>query len=474
MNSVSDRRSSAALVCLLRRNSWFVTAVLVGAMVRLLVQVTFPPAFIYSDGPTYLALAHALRPSMDRTVGYSVLLRVLSFATRDVWLVAVVQHLLGLVTAVVMYGLLRRWQVSPLAATLATLPALFDTMELVLEHSVMSDVPFDLLLLLGIGALAWRRRPSYVLVAAGGVLLGLAVLVRVIGEPVIVAAVAYCVGAGPGTGLRGRVLRCAVALVAFAVPVAGYAAWYHSWARTWALDQAGGRALYMRATSFVDCSKIEVPAYERRLCPPEPLGQRQDPTFYGWHDSTTVPALVLPGGVTRDQALHDFGVAAIRAQPWAYAGVVARDIAMNFAPARLDFYEYNSAHKWSFHYYVDYQPTNPATRPAYATYGGQQPQSLQPLADVFTVYGFTVFLSGTLMLALLVVALAGLVAGRRGAPPTRPLTFLTTATALLLMIAPAVTAEFTWRYQLAAVILLPMGAALGWTRLSPEGRLPTT
>src|SRR5205807_6192213 len=103
------------------------------------------------------------------------------------------------------------------------------------------------------------------------------------------------------------------------------------------------------------------PAYERTLCPPEPVGQRQDPTIYGWHDLETVPAMVLPPGVTADQAMRNFGMAAIKAQPWDYAKVVLRDIVMNFAPLRLDFYEYNSTHKWGFQYYVDYQPTNPGT-----------------------------------------------------------------------------------------------------------------
>jgi hypothetical protein len=38
------------------------------------------------------------------------------------------------------------------------------------------------------------------------------------------------------------------------------------------------------------------------------------------------------------------------------------------------------------------------------------------------------------------------------------------------MLVPAVTAEFTWRYQLPAVVFLPMGAALAWTRLTGPRR----
>ena len=51
-----------------------------------------------------------------------------------------------------------------------------------------------------------------------------------------------------------------------------YAAWYHAEHGVWALTESGGRALYMRTTGFVDCSTFTMPAYERPLCPAEPLG----------------------------------------------------------------------------------------------------------------------------------------------------------------------------------------------------------
>ncbi len=40
-----------------------------------------------------------------------------------------------------------------------------------------------------------------------------------------------------------------------------------------------------------------------------------------------------------------------------------------------------------------------------------------------------------------------------------------TLTGLGLLLVPAMTAQFVWRYQLPALALLPAGAALGYTAL---------
>src|SRR3954451_19800136 len=111
---------------LLRDHRPFLALLVLGIVVRVVVQVAFPPAFVFSDGPGYLALVDHLTPLPDRVVGYGAALAALSHLTRDVWLIAIVQHLLGLLTAVLAYVTLRRWRVGPWAAALATVPVLFD------------------------------------------------------------------------------------------------------------------------------------------------------------------------------------------------------------------------------------------------------------------------------------------------------------------------------------------------------------
>ena len=457
---------------MLREHRLFLVALAAGVVVRVAVVVAFPPGFVLSDGPTYLAQVDDLYPRTDRVVGYGFLLDGLATMSRAVWLVTAVQHGLGLLTAVLLYVLLRRRSVPGGLATLACLPVLLDAMQLVLEHSPLSDVLFVLLVVAGIAALAWHERPSLSTAALGGALLGLAVCVRVVGQPLVVVAVIFCLCAA--ATWRARVLTSMVVVASFAVPVAAYVAWYHAEHGVWAMTESGGRALYMRTTGFVDCSRFEMPDYERPLCPAEPLGSRQDPTDYGWHTPDATHGLVLPDGVTYDEAMGDFAWRAIRAQPGEYAQIVARDLMLTFTAERTDHYEYDTAYKWRLDTYVTLEPTA-RSRASYAAHGGDQLEVRLPLAEWLAWYGWTVYAWGPLLLLLTVVALAGLVLRRPAAAPgVRPLLFLLVASAAGLVAAPAATAQFVWRYQLPYVVLVPAAAALAVVRLSGRfsGRHP--
>jgi hypothetical protein len=466
----------------LRDHRAFVIALALAAVLRVAVVVAFPPGFVFSDGPTYLALVDDLQPLTDRAVGYGFLLDALAAVSRDVWLVTAVQHALGLLTGVLLYALLRRWSVPSALATLATLPVLFDSMQLALEHSVLSDVLFDVLVVAGIAALAWHRAPRVPTVALGGLLLGLAVCVRVVGQPLVVVAVLFCLGAA--TTWRARLITSLVVVASFAIPVAAYASWYHAEHGVWAMSESGGRALYMRTTGFVDCSTFTMPEYERPLCPAEPVGARLDPTDYGWHTPDGTHGLVLPPGVTYDAAMGDFARRAIRAQPGEYAGIVARDLMVNFTVPRMDRYEYDTAYKWRLDTYVWLEPTA-RSRASYADHGGDQLEPRAPLAGWLGWYGWTVYAWGPLLFLLTLLAVVGLLPVGRGGRAaavtrpgdpsrTRPLIFLVTATAVGLLAAPAVTAQFVWRYQLPFLVLVPAAAVLAVVRVSSQAGTDAT
>jgi hypothetical protein len=99
------------------------------------------------------------------------------------------------------------------------------------------------------------------------------------------------------------------------------------------------------------------------------------------------------------------------------------------------------------------------------------PVTRHPLGDWFATYGRWVHVPGPLLLGLLVVAVAGLVVRRPETRSVRPLAVLLLVLPLTLILVPDVTAEFVWRYQLPLVTMLPLSAALGWTRLRrPAGQ----
>ena len=441
----------------------FLVTLGVAAAIRVLVAVAFPPAFLMSDGPTYLDLSDQLTPSPDRPIGYSIFLRGLSDVSRSLVLASTAQQLLGLLTAVAVYALLRRWGVRPQVATLAAAPTLFDSMQLVLEHAILSDVLFGALVVFAVAALAWWPTPRWWTTVLAGALLGIATLVRILGEPSVVLAVVFLLVVA--TSWRTRVLHVALVVVAFAVPLTSYAVWFHHDNGRWALTEASGRALYMRTTTFVDCRTLQVPSYERVLCHIDPLGRRQDPTWYGWHSFETIPRLHPPPGMTNDQALRDFAVRAIEAQPLDYLHDVLRDSVLAFvAPDRTDHYEMQTSGKWTFGHFDGYEPTS-WTGPSFDVHGGMRQQTHQPMAHVMAFYGRWVFLPGPLTLALVVLAVVGIgVRRQERGPGLRPLALLTLALPLMLILVPDVTAQFVWRYQLPLVTLLPISAALGWTR----------
>jgi hypothetical protein len=443
----------------------FVLALALGAAVRVVASLAFSPGLVFSDGPLYLGFLQRFTAYPDHVAGYSLLLLYpLSLLTGRLILAATIaQHVLGLSTATLLYFMLRRWGVARGVATLAALPVLFDAMQLLLEQSVFSDTLFVLLLTIVMALLGWRRPPTPGLALSAGLVLGAAVTVREVGEPLVVLTTAFCLIAGHGW--RGRLLPAAAVLVGFAVPVTAYAAFYHHTHGVYALSQFEGKALWLRSTTFVDCSTLSVPRYERVLCPAQPLGHRRDPTYYGWHDPHTLPRLHPPPGTTRNQAMGQFGAAAIRAQPLDYLRVGLRDFTLNFDVARVDRFGYDTAYKWHFSHYVTGWAETRQQVAAYHRYGGRQLVAHEPWAYFLAGYSWVVYLPGPLLLGCLALGLsAGLVRVCQDAW-TRSMCLLMTLSGTVLLVVPGFTVEFVWRYQLPALVLLPAGAALAWSAI---------
>ena len=167
----------------LRRHWIFVALLVLAAALRGVVLAAYQPALIFPDSVRYLQYAHNFivgrwSPDALRQSGYSVLIIPIA-ALHEVWLVPLTQHLAGLATAVLVYAVLIRFGARTPLAALATIPVLFDPLQLVLEQYVLTDVWTVLLILGALVLLVWRREgPTLPQAAIAGLLLGVAVTFR--------------------------------------------------------------------------------------------------------------------------------------------------------------------------------------------------------------------------------------------------------------------------------------------------------
>ena len=463
----------------LQRHWLFATLLILGAALRAVVLVAYHPALIFPDSVRYLQYAHNFTVgqwSADalRQSGYSVLI-IPVMLLHDLWIIPLAQHLAGLATAVLVYAVLIRFGIRTWLAAVACVPVLFDPLQLVLEQYVLADVWTVFLVVAALVILVWRReRPaetqkeSWLPAAACGLLLGLAVTFRDEMLIMIVPAALYVLVA---VRPRRRLLTRLAALTGcFLIPVIGYLGWFDASHGEWNFTTFSGAFLYGRVADFASCQGLNLPAYEKPLCPTQPTALR-NADFYTWNPQSPQWTFHPPAGMSRDAVVRDFSLRILRHQPLAYADAAARDFLYGFSPVRGAGPEKYSPAYLQFHTY-----TRP-DRQAYASIAalGYQPPAVRPgLAAFLTDYGRWFYLPGPVFAAGLVLGLGGLVVSqvRRGTSTDRRIRdagLLFTASAVLVLIPPAAFATFDWRYQLPQLSLIPVAAVLG---VAAIGRRP--
>ncbi|HMI24174.1 MAG TPA: hypothetical protein VK594_06780 [Streptosporangiaceae bacterium] len=463
------------------RRHWLFGLVLVAALVlRILVALAFRPILWFGgDSASYLATGLRLIPDPSRVGGYALLLWVLrplhSFA-----LVAAAQHLMGLAMGVLVYLLARRFGLPAWAATLATLPVLFDAYELQLEADAVPDVPFGLLVVLALYLLLrspGERRPARTTAAA--FLLGVSALLWPVG--LVLLGVLLAVLLIALLIRRAGLVTVLAALLAGALPVAAYAAWFSVHERQFSLTRSDGVYLWSRTMSFADCAVIRPPAGERALCPPP--GPRKAASLYIWNANS--PVLAMPSGRFSARTNHlalRFALRAIAAQPGGYAAAVGHDFALSFFwdrpvhpdAAIVDRYQFaDAATAWVPA--TLWTPGGGTLAGDQAAYNGGHPKSpaptrvVQPYASWLVTYQRYVYLRGTLLGVILLAGLAGMVIRRRVSGPGLPWAF-----AVTILLVPPLVADFDLRYLVPAVPVACLAAALAFAPGAGQRRWTTS
>jgi hypothetical protein len=453
------------------QNRLFIIVLIPGLLLRVDAELGYRWQAWFNDSFQYVQNTVSLRADPTRVSGYSVFLKLLeplhSYAA-----VTILQHLMGLGVAVMMYALARhRYHAPAWLATLATLPVLYDGFGIQLEHLILSDIPFLFLLMLAVTLVLWDPVPSTWRCIAACALLGLAEVVRSVGLPLLAVFAVYMIVK------RVRWWKVAASIVVCLVPVFGYAGWFYAEHGQFAMSDATGVFLYSRVMTFAECSQMNVPANELSLCTTVPPDKRPIAQAYIWTSESPLdrfaPSKFSP---VPNQLGEDFAIRAIEAQPVGYAKAVYHDVARVFRWKRDIFPNAPTYDEYLFGYHSLPIPawddaTNLGRYGSYAAayvQGNPLTKVVAPFSTVIRVYQRYVWLPGSVYGVILLAGLAGLVLAWRRLGGEAALPWVIS---VALIFIPAATAEFDYRYVLVAVPFGCLAAAMSFSPGTAGGDL---
>ena len=456
------RPALASLLALAGAHRVFTGLLAAGLILRLVTFFAYRPALIYFDSTRYLERMRDLEPGAVRPAGYPAFLKLLP-TDWELAVVPAVQHLFGLAIAVLLYALLVRLGVRTLWAALATAPVLLDGYQLNIEQYILAEALFEVLLVGACVLVLWRRPAPLGAVALAGLLFAAALLTR---ANAIVAVVPVLVVLFI---MREHWSRPAVLATAFVLPVLGYAAWFESHHGHYGLNGYGGQFLYARVAQFADCDGLDVPEQQRVLCPAEPPDERPTIDEYMWaNDISPLYDLELEPGQRRPEVAGSFARRVIRHQPLDYAGAVLSDFVYGFSPTHSRRARDLPVSRWQFQ--REYPVFRAAeTRRILQADGYDHGVADGTLAPFLRVYQRFVYTPGPLLALALLLGLAGAAGigrARQAALRLRAAAFTFTIVALAIYVPSVAVSQFTWRYQLPLLVLLPPAGALGLEALS--------
>jgi 4-amino-4-deoxy-L-arabinose transferase-like glycosyltransferase len=431
-----------------------------GIVLRAVLMAAYTPAYLsYPDtwGYAKAAAGPLFLPDWIRPAGYPAFLAGLHAIWGSLSFAIVLQHLIGLATAVLAYfTLLRagapRWvALVPTAILALTLDAIY------YEHTLLSETPFGLLIAgaLYCGVRALEPEAGIGWAAAAGLLVGVATTFRgvaLFAIPVFVVVLLLRQG-----GWGRRLAGAGAAAVAFAALLLGYAALQDSQNGHFGLTQGSGWSTYARSAPFADCRVFDPPAGTEQLCDARDARERPGPDFYAW-DAASPAQRAFGGPPNGSDQVGAFGRAAIEAQPRAYVSAVATDLwryvvpsagieraGNGDTPGALDLDKRSKG-------FEDQNLTQ--VEPLYGDVEIETDGAVDTLAAVQRV----VRVHGPLVLLSVLLAAAGLVAGdgRR-----RLVILLLAGVALVPVFFASATTVYNWRYLVPFLPALAAAGALG-------------
>jgi len=445
------------------RRHWLAAVLLAaGLALRVLAELAYRPA-LFLDATRYLYNSYGNDP-----VGYEGPLRAILWAAGNFDAVVAVQHLLGLAMAVVIYLLLLRRGAPRWVAALAMAPVLLDAYQIQNEQTILPGTFFQALLVASFALLLWQPVASWRRIVAAGLLLGTSAIVAQVGEALILPAVIYLIVVGGG---RRQVIGKGAALcAAFAVPILAYCTVNFLATGDFFLSHTGVTSVYGRMAAAADCATLRVPRAEQPLCPTkaqQALGP--DALEYSPQSPDAPYYANLPRNEV-DTLIARFNQSVLTQQPLRVLAAYTRDVLKLYAVVRTTDPGDTPIYRWQFQTTYPYHPPNatePIVRQVTAQFGGGAPAVWRPVATFLRSYQLHGgYAPGPLLAVFTLTGLAGSLTAlrrKRADPATRRLAlacllFFLSGAAVILV---SDLFEFSWRYQLPALVTLVPAGALG-------------
>ncbi|NLT07354.1 MAG: glycosyltransferase family 39 protein [Solirubrobacterales bacterium] len=463
---VDGRRALCALAALL----------LAGVALRALVMASWWPVTLETvDSWPYAHYARGdLLASPQHPPGYSTLLAAVGVLTRSVPVFVLLQFAAGIGSALLLFAATRRLAGSAAVALAPAAVVLLGPDQVYLEHSIMSEAVFLLVVALALysAARALADGSSMWWAAATGLLCGVATVIRTAGVLMIVPVAAAILL----SGVAGRGRRALAATGATLAALGALATVQAVEKGRPQLAPSPGWHLYSHAAQYADCQRFDPPAGTEALCEDTPRHRRLGSDHYLWDlgspghthfDTGDRPTLTpeetgarLHANLQRnDSELGAFARAAILAQPLDYVTTVARDLLRYLVPGvRRDVRNVGADLSPA----LDFARVSPPETTTVVHRG------LIAFFDPFAVYHRR---AGTELLAryqsvfrfgatALMLCLLLIVVGLAAAPARRSAIVLLGGSGLSMLVPPVVAGTYSGRYSVPAAGLVAGAAAV--------------
>jgi hypothetical protein len=239
-----------------------------------------------------------------------------------------------------------------------------------------------------------------------------------------------------------------------------------------------------------DCGTLKLPTYERPLCIPHAEAVKWGPDNLDHASYSPLKHITLPPGMAEHAVASDFSKRVLEQQPLRVAGSILSDAMKLFEVHRVQSPGDTPIWRWQFqtHFptYVPYVTVQHGlVQFAYLNqyqqtvvlgnglnFGGGPARVNEPIAHFLRVYqlngGYTpgplflfTLITGVIGSLLLLLRRKYMAAAYRQA--ARACCYILASGVVLLLLGDAF--EFSWRYQLPAVVTLPPAGALGLTAI---------